>query len=311
MDGAALERAAPRRRLAAGPCARGAQDFRERGRRVEVSGIGEHFAVVKECGRKARLAKARGVRKDALQYRLDIGRRARHDAQYFGDGRLLLERLLGLVPRPAQLELGLLAVRDVAERADHAHDASGRVAHAEAAVEDPAIAADAAADAVLALDVRGAVLEVGDERRTVNRKIVAVDALVPRGWRQPLGGNVEELLRLVGKEEGPGLQVPLVDALDGSRGGERITLLGAAFGGDIGVSGYEAAAGQGPAADPHDGAVRPGALELVRLEAPRQLHALAHLLLDVAGPVFAALRVQAEGLRHVEAARKALGREAE
>jgi hypothetical protein len=51
---------------------------------------------------------------DRLEHGLHVGRGVRDDAQDLGGRRLLLERLLGLVPRAAQLDLGVLALRDVA-----------------------------------------------------------------------------------------------------------------------------------------------------------------------------------------------------
>ena len=73
--------------------------------------------------------------------------------------------------------------------------------------------------------------------------------------------------------------------------------------GDVGVGRHEAGAvGQRLAADREHGAVGPLALEVVGLELAREFHARAHLLLDVAGAVLAALGVVAESLLERRAA---------
>ena len=118
-----------------------------------------------------------------------------------------------VVVRPAQLNLGALALGDVAQRAHQPRHPPRLVAHRERAVDDPGIAAGGVADAVLVFELPLAPLEIGDDRVAVALEVLAVDACVPRRGGKCVARDREEGLGEIGEVQRAGLEVPLVDAL--------------------------------------------------------------------------------------------------
>ncbi len=124
--------------------------------------------------------------------------------------------------------LGDLALRDVRLGTGHPIRPALRVAHGEAAGEHPAVPAVPVQDPVLVLEVGRVTPEVCLQPGLEGGEVVGVDAVEPVLWRA--GGLPALILAQHGLpagrvEHAVGTQLPVPEAVVGTRGGQRVAFL--------------------------------------------------------------------------------------
>ena len=163
--------------------------------------------------REARAEQAQQVAHDCIENGPGIGHRTADGCEDFRGCGLLLQRLLGLVVRMAQLLFGALALRDVAGRTDQLGGPAIRAANGNAAVVHPAILAMRVARAHLVFQIWRVPLQVFDHRLPVCGMVLRVDVRVPFRALERAGREAPELPGPVGQVQVTRVDDPFVDPL--------------------------------------------------------------------------------------------------